>query len=338
MLQNGQITLVTLRAVSNGALKHGASGKLPARLKVLGWGESNSVKGPVRLNEASIASLPQRQREMGFEKIALDFEHNTVPGSLEYERTREPRSVAAYGVPRVVAGEGLFLEALEWTPEGEKAALNYADLSPAVQFDEEGNVVFVHSAALTRNGAVEGLSFFNVTVSNHMSDNKPSTPGSGTFITLVALAGALGLSATATEAEVMGRVTSLNSLDDRLKKLEDLGSKITTLSATDLKPLTERLDKIEAELKAGSAAATDREREKIISLFTAEGKVPKGADGKELSADELKKLDVATLQMLHANTPATVPLSARGARAKEGKGTEGLTGLQRAIAAHQAGE
>lgn len=331
--ENGKITLVTLRAVSNGALAVAAGGKLPERLKVLGWGENQSVKGLVRLNETSLARLPQRQREMGFDKIALDFEHNTVPGSAEYERTKEPRIVAAYGVPRVIPEDGLYLEGLEWTPQGRESALNFADLSPAVQFDGDGNVVFVHSVALTRNGAVEGLSFFNCNITKECMSEKNNTPGTGNFITLVALAGALGLSATASEADVMNRISLFSSLDERLKKLEDAG-KIATLSATDLQPIHERLEKVEQELMEGAEAAQEKERSRVIQLFSAEGKVPKKADGSAYSAEEMAKLPVETLRLLHANTPATVPLSAKGGRPNELKDS-GLKGLARAAAVFQ---
>ncbi|HEX5222627.1 MAG TPA: phage protease [Verrucomicrobiae bacterium] len=138
-------------------------GELPSRLKILGWGKSTSVHGDVTLGELSALVLPQKQRALGFEKVALDFEHNTVPGTAEYNRTSEPRRVAAFGVVKLFPNEGLFLDELEWTPAGQAEARNFTDLSPAVEMDRDGNVLFVHSAALTRNGAVYGLSFFSAT-------------------------------------------------------------------------------------------------------------------------------------------------------------------------------
>ena len=217
------VLLVTLRTpISNGAL---AAESLPTRLKILGWGDNASVKGNVRLSLLSASRIPQSQKENGFEEIALDFEHNTVPGSPEYERTSEPRAVAAYGTPRVIAGEGLFLENIEWTPAGKTSALNYKDLSPAVSFDDLGNIVFVHSVALTRNGAVDGLSFFNSTINQ---PNKTMDPN--TVITVAELAPAIGLSATATKADVLTRFTIFAAL---LAALPFKDGKIETLSALD---------------------------------------------------------------------------------------------------------
>jgi len=60
----------------------------------------------------------------------------------------------------VVAGEGLFLEDMEWTPLGVQSARNFEDLSPALH-DEKGEVTFLHSVALTPNGCTHGLTFFS---------------------------------------------------------------------------------------------------------------------------------------------------------------------------------
>jgi phage I-like protein len=134
-----------------------SSGSLPKRIQLLRWGDNPSVKGTVKVGVATLAGLEAEQRRTGFEEIAVDFEHNTVPGSAEYERSQEPRAVAAYGVPRVIAGEGLFLEQVRWTPTGQREAANFADLSPAVSLFPSREVRFIHSAALTRTGAVPGL-------------------------------------------------------------------------------------------------------------------------------------------------------------------------------------
>lgn len=315
-LKDERINLLTLRTpISNGAL----SGKLPERIKLLSWGENPSVKGVIRVNERTIAHLAQDQGARGFGEVALDFEHNTVPGSAEYERSQEPRKVAAYGVPKVVPNEGLYLEGLRWTPTGQAEALNFADLSPAVQTEADGTVRFLHSVALVRNGAVEGLSFFSVDLKgeNHMEKTN--------ILTLTAVAAALGLGAEATEAEVCGKLKTLSA----------------PATAPDLKPLEEKIAALEgklttlsAELSAGTTAAVEREKGELIARFSAEGRVPKNGEGQVYSAEELKGLDVATLKLLHANTPVTVSLSARAGTVKEGKGREGLKGLALAIAAH----
>ncbi len=325
-MQNGNVQLVSLRTpISNGALTAAA---LPTRLKICGWGDNPSVKGNIRFIEHSAATLPARQKATGFDKIALDFEHNTVPGSAEFERTTEPRRVAAYGVPTVISGDGLYLESLEWTPAGKSEALNYADLSPAVELDAAGNIIFVHSVALTRNGAVEGLSFFSV--------NVPSTPTSQNMPNqYAAIAALLGLPETTADADVLAALKT---------KLTPPAGEIVPCAAPAIPPsptldaitnLNARLENLETTLTATTNAAVKAERDQVIARFSAEGRVPKNAAGQTLTDAELGALDVATLKLLHANTPVTVALSARGTAQPNGSDS-GLKGMARVRAAFAA--
>ncbi|MGL6348629.1 MAG: phage protease [Aeromonas sp.] len=92
-------------------------------------------------------------------RIALDFEHNTVPGTTAYGVEAEPRRIAAWGVA-VTTPQGLALAGLEWTPAGRTAWAEglYQDISPAVIQDAAtGRVLALHSAALCRHGELEGL-------------------------------------------------------------------------------------------------------------------------------------------------------------------------------------
>lgn len=153
---------LTMFHIENGAKS--ADGKLPSRLKLLGWGDNPAIRGlNVRLGNHTLSTFAAQMQDNNFDKVALDFEHNTVEGTPEFERTKEPRAVAAFGVPCLVPGEGLFLDDISYTPFGETHALCYCDLSPTVHLDPTtGEVDFLHSCALTRAGAVEGLSFYSV--------------------------------------------------------------------------------------------------------------------------------------------------------------------------------
>jgi phage I-like protein len=160
---------LALSAVSNGALRAALSAeqiaageKLPKRIKVLSWGNNETVKGAVLLDLLP-ESFAAAQFAMGRQRVALDFEHNTLPGHPAYEAAQEPRAVAAYGTPEIVPNEGLYLSELTWTPAGIAAALNYEDISPAPILDKDRRVVALHSVALTRAGAVHELHFFSAT-------------------------------------------------------------------------------------------------------------------------------------------------------------------------------
>lgn len=345
-----ELKLTALRTpISNGAL---SADQLPVRLKLANWGDNPSTKGNIRLTAVSAAALPQRQVELGFDRIALDFEHNTVPGTVEFERTHEPRPVAAYGIPRIVPGEGLFLDDIEWTPEGKKSALNFADLSPAVHQDEAGNVDFIHSAGLVRNGAIHGLSFFSVTLPQPSTSNPPQHRMAQTkLVALSALASILGLPEDSEEKDVFtklkDRLTSPTELVARVHALESaaprnlaalsakINGKDVTFTAAEVIALTARVQKLEDTLTTNTATALAVERAKLVPLFAAEGRSPiNPTTRKAYTAEELSALDLPTLMVLHANTPITVPLSARSRTGNTEIRGE-LKGLAKAIAAHK---
>jgi hypothetical protein len=355
MLEENQATLRELPnlaalRVSNAALR---GDQLPTRLKVFNWGDNPSTKGTFRAGDTTARILELNQRALGFERVAIDYNHCTVPGSPEYIKGQPP-AIFGYGTVRVKPNDGIYLEDVTWTPLGLQHARNFEDLSPALHPDQPGeDVDFLHSVALTTNGALHDVTFFSAAKSihdQHMNNN--TTPGQG-ILTLAIMASALGLAATATEAEVTSKIKTLSTLeplvkdgkvillddlaalDARLKKIEEAG-KVASLSAADLVPVSERLKKLEDALVQSSQASLDRERGALIARFAADGKVPRGADGKELSNDDLAKLDLATLQILHANTPATVPLHSRGKPAKDAQAGSELKGLAKTRAAFQA--
>lgn len=152
------VNLKAPKAISNGALKES---ELPTRIKVLNWGESTTLDDPILFDEKSAECFYANQRSIGRSLVPLDFNHNTVKGTQAYEADKEPRAIAAYGVPTVIPGDGLYLDYLRWTPSGEKSARDYADLSPAVVCDDDNRVIGMHSVALTPAGAIEGLSFYS---------------------------------------------------------------------------------------------------------------------------------------------------------------------------------
>ena len=314
-MQNGTAFKLTSLRVSNGALQ---GEKLPEHLQLLQWGRNESAKGPILFDEKSVAVLNANQARLGFGRVALDFEHNTVPGSPEFARTQEPRPVAGYGTIEAVPERGLFLSAMTWTPRGTEHARDYEDLSPAVAQDEEGRVVFLHSAALTRNGAVYDLSFFSAPSGLEIETaTKPHTPMPDT-----------------TGADFQALQTTLTKLSaDLTARLDALEKRIPADPSEQIKTLSASVEALQKQIKDTSDAATTLERDRVIRLFAAEGKVPRDADGKELSDEQLGKMDVPTLKLLCANTPSTVPLHAR--KAKEKPGTE-LKGLARVAAAINA--
>lgn len=164
--------MLTLRGFANKEISnHALDGKsLPKKIKLLSWGKNETTDGDVYLDEKTIAMFNSMQEKMGRdEDVALDFDHNTVPGSIEYKQG-QPKNIAAYGQPELIEGDGLYLTDLEWTPLGKSKALDYKDLSPACWTDKDGSVTGLHSAALTPNGAVHGLKFYSAKTVGEFED------------------------------------------------------------------------------------------------------------------------------------------------------------------------
>lgn len=138
-----------------------AAEALPDRLLICPWGKTETNKGTVVCNATTLAVLSANQLATKREKVALDFQHNTVPGCESY--TGEPCKVAAYGVVECVDGQGIYLSSIEWTPEGKEHATggHYPDISPAIKMNDKGEVIWVHSAGLVRQGEMDGLTLFD---------------------------------------------------------------------------------------------------------------------------------------------------------------------------------
>lgn len=257
-----------------------ASGKLPVRLKLLSWGTNESVKGPIVLDVLSADRFAAEQRRRGKERVAIDFEHNTLPGTAAYEEAPEPRKVAGYGSPRVIPGDGLYLEDIAWTPAGIAEALNFEDISPAPYLDDERRVTGLHSTALVRNGAVEGLHFFSA------EEPAPTQPTEKSMN-------------DEEKAELKALRESVESLSAGLKALSE---KVEGLSAggdtTDVEALS-------ASVTALSGTIEGMQRDAIVDAATREGKVI------PLSAEEIADTPVPRLKSLVDKLEGgVVPLSA----------------------------
>jgi hypothetical protein len=159
--------------ISNGALK---DEKLPQRLKFFAWGDNQSTDGSFRAGDKTSAELAANQKKYGFERVAIDFNHCSVPGTDTYKdllKFGQPPLIFGYGRVEVVPDDGIYLEDIIWTPLGQQHARNFEDLSPALR-DEDGEVTLVHSVALTPNGKVKELSFFSAIELTNQIQNEES--------------------------------------------------------------------------------------------------------------------------------------------------------------------
>lgn len=305
--------VILLRTTGVAVALSADAAKLPRRIKVLNWGDNPNCHGrrvnvgPLFAKCLSAAVYPYRQ-------VALDFEHNTFPGTAAYKESREPRPVAGFGSIEVVEGRGVYLTMSSWTPEGERMAVNYADVSAGAVTDKDGNVVAVASVALCRAGAVDGMDFVEAPLSGGVSSAlsgiinqdggmKPASPKQkGTAMDFRALLiKSLGLGDDATDEAIQAALAkALERKPD-----ENQEARQAAMSAAVKAAVAEAVKPIQEQVAALSAAAVAHEKQDLVAEAAREGKVV------ALSADALAKLSVEDLKATIAKTAVTVPLSAK---------------------------
>lgn len=297
--------------------------KLPRRIKVLNWGENPNCHGR-RVNVGPLFAKCLAAAEYPYRKVALDFEHNTFPGTAAYKESKEPRPVAGFGTIEAVEGDGVYICMTAWTPEGEKMAANYADVSAGAVTDKEGNLVAVASVALCRAGAVDGMGFVEAPLSGGISSalsgiinnqeggQKPAAPiQKGNAMDYKALLlKLLGLGEDATDEAIKAAVEALPKKPTQEEQDAALSAAVKAAVAEAVKPFGEKV-------AALSAAAVAHEKADLIAEAAREGKVV------ALGAEALGKLSVDELKATIAKTPVTVPLSAKTPAAMKDKPIDG---------------
>jgi Mu-like prophage I protein len=214
---------------------------LPTRLLVAKWGEVQSRRGPVIVNELTLAQLPGNQLANKFDRVAFDWNHNTLDKSAP-----EPKTVAGFGTPRVVAGEGIWLEDMEYTPEGRELLPggHYPDISPAVERNAAGVVLFLHSVGAVRQGELDELVFpFSADFQSTQPNDKTNMQ-SPELTALIALLAALGMDAlpeTPTAEQVAAAATAAQT------KIDDMKKPAAKPEVEGFAAITARLDKMEAD-------------------------------------------------------------------------------------------
>ena len=303
--------------------------KLPRRIKILNWGDNPNCHGR-RVNVGELFVKCLGAEAYPYRKVALDFEHNTFPGTPAYKESQEPRPVAGFGAIEAVPGDGVYLTMSSWTPEGERMAVNYADVSAGAVTDKEGNLVAVASVALCRAGAVDGMDFVEAPLSGDVSSalsgiirraepaNQEKKKGKMAMDYKALLLKTLGLGDDATDEAIQA---ALDKAAEKKPKAGEPGTgnggQDAALSAAVKAAVAEAVKPIEEKVAALSASAVAHEKADLIAEAAREGKVI------ALGADALAKISVEDLKATIAKTAVTVPLSARTPANMKEKPVEG---------------
>jgi phage I-like protein len=268
--------------------------ELPKRLLVAKWGRNEAPSKGVTffVNETTVRELPKNQLAVGFDKPALDFEHNTLPGTDAFKADKEPRNIAATGAFSVVPGEGLYFTPSRWTPEGEKSVLggHHPDISPALKFNDKAEVILAHSVALCRNGSVPDLQVFSI--DGELGEKVAAlsvTPISTAMNHKELLCLILGLSATANDIEI---ATAAKTFATN-----------AATSAQGVQAFTTQLKSATDSVAAVLKRLDDQDRANITALAIRDGKII------PLSAN---KMAIEDFRALVAELPANqVPMDQR---------------------------
>ena len=286
--------------------------QLPRRIKVLNWGDNPNCHGK-RVNVGALFVKCLNADTYPYRKVALDFEHNTFPGTAAYKESKEPRPVAGFGTIEAVEGDGVYITMSSWTPDGEKMAANYADVSAGAVTDDDGNLIAVASVALCRTGAVDGMDFVEAPLSGGVSSalsgiinqgraepgHQDNQKGQQAMDYKALLLKALGLGEDATDEAIQA------ALAEKFEKKPTEEEQKAALSAAVKTAVAEAVKPIEEKVAALSAAAVAHEKADLIAEAAREGKVI------ALGADAIGKITVEDLKATIAKTPVTVPLNAK---------------------------
>ena len=276
--------------------------QLPRRIKVLNWGDNPNCHGK-RVNVGALFVKCLNAETYPYRKVALDFEHNTFPGTAAYKESKEPRPVAGFGTIEAVEGDGVYITMSSWTPDGEKMAANYADVSAGAVTDKEGNLLAVASVALCRAGAVDGMDFVEAPLSGGISsalsgiinNNQKGQQAMNYKALLLKL---LGLGEDATDEAIQAALDAAGKKPTQEEQDAALSAAVKAAVAEAVKPINEKV-------AALSAAAEAHEKADLIAEAAREGKVI------ALGADAIGKITVEDLKATIAKTPVTVPLNAK---------------------------
>lgn len=284
-------------------MPRGEEAGAPTRLLVLPKGEHDVRKrGKVICSDVTLTGFTAMQQAIKRTRLALDFEHNTVPGMPAYLADKEPRSIAAWA-DAVPTPLGIEFTNIEWTPAGLEAWKNksFQDLSPTCYRAKDGTVLALHSVALCRHGELDGLTIqaasaialsadiaqlTALSASNETTEIMKPTPA------LIALLTALSvtLSETADEAAVE------TALLEGAKKIEELSKAKPEAMSAELVALTAEVKQIRQGQESGRRTA-------LMAEAAAAGKVI------PLSQAALELVSLSILEdMVKTAKPGQVPV------------------------------
>jgi phage I-like protein len=219
------------------------------------------------------------------------------------------------------AGEGGAIHAdVEWTKRGEQAVLNreYSFISPVFLHDEQGEITVVLRAALTNSPNLQ-LPALNSEKNSELSHYQEDSMNKE-------LCAALGLSETATEAEIIVAIKALNAAKPGTTQTQTDTSKVDLAAyapRADLNAMEARAVAAEKQLAELNAAGLKHEAEAAVDEAIRNRKIAPASRVEYLALcaskeglESFKKIIAASPAIISAETQApegTPPAAGGGA-------------------------
>lgn len=265
-----------------------AAGNLPEKIKILNWGVNQTAFGDIEVNDLTLSAIEAQRDADTYRRIVIDFEHQSERNSKNF--VPSPRLHAGYGDAICLAGDGLYVEKVAYTPAGNKYAPEYADVSGAVSLIKGTRVVGgLRSVALCPNGAARDMVFLSGDEVHGSEVVTLATDGDHERAKLIEQISALNEALKALASDLK-TVKDENTLlrDSNKNLIEELQNRVTTLSA---------------ESSAAVASAERSERLLLLDGAKRDGKIL------PLSADQCAALPIDDLREIVGRAKAgVVPL------------------------------
>ena len=185
--------------------------------------------------------------------------------------------------------------------------MNYIDLSPAAHIDPASSEVdFLDSVALTRAGAVEGLSFYSVDTNGGSEMDWKKW-----LLTLLGMPEATSDEdlAAAFEAKMKSLATeaAAAATEPVASDVAAMSAQVATIgqSSPILTALSAEVETLKGSVLSFQAALDTRDRAAIVAQAAREGKVI------PLSAEQIAASDLTVLSEMVGKLPVTVPIDRR---------------------------
>ncbi|BFH38967.1 phage protease [Paenibacillus melissococcoides] len=208
-----------------------------------------SQKGNFIVDEESFQAIKETFQRRALD-IVIDYEHQTL---------EDIQAPAGGWIKELSLQDDAIVGKVEWTPKAEEYLKNkeYRYLSPVVLVRKsDQKAVVLHSVALTNTPAIDGM----YPIINSL-DITQYEEGGNEMDFLKKLAEMLGLSADATEEEIMQKLQGLQANSTEEKKEEDEEEIVANKTITDL-------------LGVASNAKTEDVAAAIMALKNPSGYVP----------------------------------------------------------------